>query len=164
VQLAKALGASVTGVCSTSKLEFVRSIGADDVVDYTNDFLGSGARRWDVIVDTAGRRALGGLRGLLTPDGVVAVVGGEGGNAWTGDFLERMASAAVLSIGSSRKLRFVNAQVTSADLLVLKGLVETGKLRPHVDRRYRLEEAVVALEELEKGHARGKSVVLLDER
>ncbi|HEU4382347.1 MAG TPA: NAD(P)-dependent alcohol dehydrogenase [Anaeromyxobacteraceae bacterium] len=161
VQIAKALGAAVTGVCSTSKLEFVRSIGADEVVDYARERLDD-ARRWDVIVDTAGRRSLLHLRGLLEPGGTVAVVGGEGGNAWTGDFLERMAGAALLSLGSSRKVRFVNADVTAADLLALTELVEAGKLRPHVERRYRLDEAVEALKELERGHARGKIVVVLD--
>jgi NADPH:quinone reductase-like Zn-dependent oxidoreductase len=160
VQIARAFGASVTGVCATSKIDLVRSLGADEVIDYTREGLGE-ARRWDVIVDTAGRRSFSELRALLSPRGVLAVVGGEGGNPWTGGFLERMAGAALLSLLSSQKLAFVNATVTTADLLVLKDLVEAGKLRPHVDRRYRLDEAVDALEELEKGHARGKSVVVI---
>ncbi len=161
VQIAKAFGATVTGVCSTSKLDFVRSLGADDVIDYTRDGLGTGTRRWDVIIDTAGRRSFAELRRVLSPKGVLAVVGGEGGNAWTGGFLERMVSASVLSLFSTQKLMGVNATVNTPDLLVLKDLAETKKLTPALDRRYRLDEAVVALKELEKGHARGKSVVVM---
>ncbi len=161
VQIAKARGATVTGVCSTSKVELVRSLGADEVIDYTRDDLGGGTRRWDAVVDTAGRRPLSGLRRLLEPRGVAAIVGGEGGNAWTGGFLERMAGAALLSLGSTRKLRAVNADVTAKDLAVLKDLVEAGRLRPHVDRRYPLDRAVEALQDLERGHARGKSLVVV---
>ncbi len=161
VQIAKARGATVTGVCSTSKVELVRSLGADEVIDYTRDDLGGGMRRWDAVVDTAGRRPLSGLRRLLEPRGVAAIVGGEGGNAWTGGFLERMAGAALLSLGSTRKLRAVNADVTAKDLAVLKDLVEAGRLRPHVDRRYPLDRAVEALQDLERGHARGKSLVVV---
>jgi len=161
VQIAKAFGATVTAVCSTSKLEFVRSLGADDVIDYTREGLGP-TRRWDVIVDTAGRRSFAELRRVLQPKGVLAIVGGEGGNAWTGDFLERMVAAAFVSSFSSQKVRVVNATITTPDLLVLKELAEAKKLTPGLDRRYRLEEAVDALKELEKGHARGKSVVVMD--
>jgi NADPH:quinone reductase-like Zn-dependent oxidoreductase len=159
VQIARALGARVTGVCSTGKVDFVRSLGAEEVLDYTREGLGD--RRWDVIVDTAGRRALGALRRALSPRGVLAIVGGEGGNRWTGGFLERMAGAAVASLLSSRKVAMVNATVTAADLLVVKELVEAGKLRPHVERRHPLERAVQALKELEAGHSRGKSVVVI---
>jgi NADPH:quinone reductase-like Zn-dependent oxidoreductase len=162
VQIAKAFGATVTGVCSTPKLDFVRSLGADDVIDYTRDGLDRGARPWDVIIDTAGRRPLAELRRILSPNGVLAIVGGEGGNPWTGEFLERMVSASVLSLLSSPKILFVNAKVNVPDLLVLKELVETKKLTVPLERRYRLEEAVDGLKELEKGHARGKSVVVMD--
>jgi len=161
VQIAKASGASVTGVCSTSKVDLVRSLGADDVIDYTRTAIGGDGRTWDLVVDTAGRRPLSEVRRLLSPGGVLAIVGGEGGNALTGGFLERMAGAALLSLLSDRKLAFVDAKVTAADLLELKALVEAGRLRPHVERRYRLENAVDGLLELEKGHARGKSVVVL---
>jgi NADPH:quinone reductase-like Zn-dependent oxidoreductase len=161
VQIAKAFGATVTGVCSTSKLDFVRSLGADDVIDYTRDGLGAGERRWDVIIDTAGRRSFAELRRVLSPKGVLAIVGGEGGNPWTGDFLERMVSASVLSLVSGQTMRVVNATVNVPDLLLLKELVETKKLRVPLERRYRLEDAVDALKELEKGHARGKSVVVM---
>lgn len=162
VQIAKALGATVTAVCSTAKLDFVRSLGADDVIDYTRDGLASSTRRWDVIIDTAGRRSFAELRRVLQPKGVLAIVGGEGGNAWTGGFLERMASASLLSLFSSQKMTVVTASVNVPDLLALKELVETKKLKVALDRRYRLDEAVSALKELEMGHARGKSVVVMD--
>jgi NADPH:quinone reductase-like Zn-dependent oxidoreductase len=161
LQIAKADGAHVTAVCSTSKLDFVRSLGADDVIDYTRDGLGDGARQWDVIIDTAGRRSAAKLRDVLTKTGILAVVGGEGGNSWTGGFLERMLSTKVLSLGSTRKLTFVSATVNAPDLLVLKELVEAGTLKPVISRTYRLEEAVEALKELEKGHARGKTAVVV---
>jgi len=161
VQIAKAYGASVTGVCGPSKLDLVSSLGADEVIDYTREGLGD-TRRWDVIVDTAGRRPLSELRTVLSPRGVLAIVGGEGGNPWTGGFLERMAGAALRSLLSTQKLAMVNATVPRADLLLLKELVEAGKLRPHVERRYPLARAVDALKELEEGHARGKLVVVID--
>jgi NADPH:quinone reductase-like Zn-dependent oxidoreductase len=162
VQIAKAYGATVTGVCSTSKLDFVRSLGADDVIDYTREPIGDGTRRWDVIVDTAGRRRFAELRGALAPGGVLAVVGGEGGNAWTGGFLELMMAAPVLSLLSGQKVLPVVSSVKQGDLLALKELVENGKLRPALDRRFRLSEAVEAVQHVAGGHARGKSVVVLD--
>jgi NADPH:quinone reductase-like Zn-dependent oxidoreductase len=162
VQIAKAFGATVTAVCSTAKVDFVRSLGADDVIDYTRDGLAKVARRWDVIIDTAGRRSFAELRRVLQPKGVLAIVGGEGGNAWTGGFLERMASASFLSLFSGQKMTVVTATVNTPDLLVLSELVEAKKLKVGLDRRYRLDEAVDALKELEKGHGRGKSVVVMD--
>lgn len=161
VQIAKAFGATVTAVASTGKLDFVRSLGADDVIDYTREGLGDGARTWDVIIDTGGRRSLSELRRALAPKGVAVIVGGEGGNAFTGGFLERMIGGALGSLFSSKKIVGVNATVSRADLVTLKELAESGKLRPFIDRRYRLEEAVDALKELEKGHARGKSVIVV---
>jgi NADPH:quinone reductase-like Zn-dependent oxidoreductase len=162
VQIAKAYGATVTGLCGSSKLDFVRSLGAADVIDYTRERLGGDARRWDAVIDTAGRRSLAELRRALAPRGVLAIVGGEGGNVWTGGFLERMLAASVLSLFSTQKLLAVNATVNVPDLLVLKELAEAGKLMPALDRRYRLDEGVAALRELEKGHARGKSVVVME--
>jgi NADPH:quinone reductase-like Zn-dependent oxidoreductase len=161
LQIAKSLGAAVTAVCSTAKLDFVRSLGADDVIDYTRDDLAGSTRRWDVIIDIAGRRSMTELRRLLEPKGVLAFVGGEGGNAWTGGFLERMASSSFLSLFSAQKMAVVTATVNTPDLLVLKELVETKKLQVAIDRRYPLDRAVEALKELEKGHARGKSVVVM---
>jgi NADPH:quinone reductase-like Zn-dependent oxidoreductase len=161
VQIAKADGAIVTAVCSTSKLDFVRSLGADDTIDYMQARLADGARRWDVVIDTAGRRPIGELRDILAPAGVLAIVGGEGGNAWTGGFVERTLSAKVRSLFSTQKLTMLSAIVNAPDLLVIKELAEAGKLRPVISRTYRLEDAVEALKELEKGHARGKSAVVV---
>jgi NADPH:quinone reductase-like Zn-dependent oxidoreductase len=161
VQIAKAHGGVVTAVCSTSKLDFVRSLGADDVIDYTRGGLSDGGRPWDVIIDTAGRRPFAEVRRLLAPRGVLVIIGGEGGNAWTGGFLERMLAAALLSLGSRQKLVVMNAKVNAADLRVLKELAEAGKIKPAIERRYPLEKAVEALKELERGHARGKSVVVM---
>jgi NADPH:quinone reductase-like Zn-dependent oxidoreductase len=160
LQIAKACGAKVTAVCATDKLELVRSLAADQVIDYTRE--GLGERQWDVIIDTAGRRPIGELRRVLAPDGVLAIVGGEGGNPWTGGFLERMAAASFLSLASSQKVIVITSSVKAADLLALNQLVEAGKLKPHIDRAWPLSDGVSALKELERGHARGKSVVVLD--
>jgi NADPH:quinone reductase-like Zn-dependent oxidoreductase len=159
LQIARALGGSVTGVCSTPKVDFVRSLGADDVIDYTREELSRRGRRWDCIVDTAGRRSFAELRRVLAPRGVLAIVGGEGGNPWTGGFFERILAASLLSMLSTQNLRAVTATVRAPDLLILKEMAEAGKLKPALEHRYRLDDAVNALHELEKGHARGKSVV-----
>ncbi|HSI06335.1 MAG: NAD(P)-dependent alcohol dehydrogenase [Myxococcota bacterium] len=161
VQIAKTYGATVTGVCSTAKLDFVRGLGADDVIDYTRGPLSASERRWDVVIDTAGMRGVKELRSVLAPNGVLAIVGGEGGNAWTGGFIERALAAAIGSLGSRQKLVSVNAKVTESDLATLKKLVENGKLKPAIEQRYPLEQAVTALETLARGGARGKSIVVL---
>jgi len=162
VQIAKAHRAKVTGLCGMSKLDFVRALGADDALDYARESLANGAQRWDVIIDTAGRRPLAELRRALSRTGRLAIVGGEGGNPWTGGFIERTLAASLLSLVSAQTLRGVTAKVTATNLLFLKELVEANKLRPVIDRRYPLDQAVEALKELEKGHARGKSVVVID--
>ena len=105
VQVAKAFGAEVTGVCSTSKVDLVRSIGADEVIDYTREDFADGSRRWDVIVDTAGRRPLSVLRRALSPQGTLVIVGGEGGGRWTGGFFRQVLRAPLLSLFSGQKLR-----------------------------------------------------------
>ena len=104
VQIAKALGAQVTAVCSTSKLDLARSIGADDALDYTREDFTDGTRRWDVIVDTAGRRPLSTLRQALAPAGVLVIVGGDGGGRWTGGFFRGMLRAPLLSLFVGQKL------------------------------------------------------------
>jgi NADPH:quinone reductase-like Zn-dependent oxidoreductase len=159
VQIAKAYGATVTGVCATDKLELVRGLGADEVIDYKRQAIDG---QWDVIIDTAGRRSLGAMRRVLAPRGVLAIIGGEGGNAVTGGFLERTFGALFVSLFSSQKMRMVNVALNARDLGVLKELAEAGKLAPAIDRRYPLADAVDALRELEKGHARGKSVVVME--
>jgi NADPH:quinone reductase-like Zn-dependent oxidoreductase len=159
VQVAKAYGAEVTGVCSTSKTDLVRSIGADHVIDYTREDFTDGSRRWDVIVDTAGRRPVTRLRRALTPKGTLVIVGGEGGGRWTGGFFRQILRAPLLSLFSGRKLRPLTSKENKADLESLAALIEEGKVTPVVDRTYPLIEAPDAIRYMEQGHARGKVVV-----
>jgi NADPH:quinone reductase-like Zn-dependent oxidoreductase len=159
VQLAKAFGAEVTGVCSTTKVDLVRSIGADHVIDYTRDDFTDGARRWNLIVDTAGRRSLSRLRRALTHGGTLVIVGGEGGGRWLGGFDRQIIRAPILSPLVSQTLRPLTSKERSEDLVVLKELIEAGKLTPVIDRTYPLGEAPEAIRHLEQGHARGKLVI-----
>jgi NADPH:quinone reductase-like Zn-dependent oxidoreductase len=159
VQIAKASGAEVTGVCSTSKVDLVRSIGADDVIDYTREDFTEGSRRWDVIVDTAGRRPLSQLRRALTPKGTLVIVGGDGGGHWTGGFFRGVLRAPLVSLFVGQRLRGLNSKVRQEDLLTLNELIEAGKVTPVIDRTYPLIEAPDAIRYLEKGHARGKIVI-----
>ena len=159
VQIAKAFGAQVTAVCSTSKLDLARSIGADDVVDYTREGFTDGTRRWDVIVDTAGRRPLSTLRHALAPAGALVIVGGDGGGRWTGGFFRGMLRAPLLSPFVGQKLRGLISKERQEDLRALVELIETGKLTPVVDRTYPLAAVPDAIRYLEQGHARGKIVI-----
>jgi NADPH:quinone reductase-like Zn-dependent oxidoreductase len=159
VQVAKAFGAEVTGVCSTSKMDLVRSVGADHVIDYTREDFADGSRRWDVIVDTAGRRPVRQLRRALTPQGTLAIVGGDGGGRWTGGFFRQILRAPLLSVFSGQKLRPVVSKENREDLEALTALVEAGKVTPVVGKTYPLADAAEAIRELERGHARGKIVV-----
>jgi NADPH:quinone reductase-like Zn-dependent oxidoreductase len=159
VQIAKAMGATVTGVASTSKLDLVRSIGADDVIDYTRDDFTDGSRTWDVIVDTAGRRPLRELRRALTPKGTLVIVGGDGGGPWTGGFFKGMLRGPILSMFVDQKLGWISAKTTKEDLQALSELIEAGKVTPVVDRTYDLVEAADAVRYLAEGHPAGKIVV-----
>ncbi|HET9249285.1 MAG TPA: NAD(P)-dependent alcohol dehydrogenase [Actinomycetota bacterium] len=159
VQVAKAFGAHVTGVAGTSKLDLVRQVGADDAIDYTKEDFTDGSRRWDVIVDTAGRRPLRELRRALTPKGTVAIVGGEGGGAFTGGFLGMMVRAPVLSLFTGQKFRMVVSKETPEDLRALAELIEAGTVTPVVGKTFPLVDAAEALREIEGGHARGKIIV-----
>jgi NADPH:quinone reductase-like Zn-dependent oxidoreductase len=161
VQLAKALGAEVTGVCSTTKLDLVRSIGADQVIDYTREDFTDGQRRWEVIVDTAGRRPLAQLRRALTGKGILVIVGGDGGGPWTGGFFRGVLRAPVLSLLVGQKLSGLNAKVNQEDLQSVGELIEAGKLTPVIDRTYPLAEAPEALRYLEEGHPGGKVVITI---
>jgi NADPH:quinone reductase-like Zn-dependent oxidoreductase len=158
VQLAKAFGAEVTGVCSTSKVELVQDIGADEVIDYTRVDFTAGTRRFDLILDTAGRRPLSQLRRALTPQGTLVIVGGEGGGRWLGGF-QRQIFAPLRSRFTEQKLLGLISQERQQDLLTLKDLIEAGKLTPVIDRTFPLKEAPQAIRYLEQGHARGKVVV-----
>lgn len=158
VQIARAFGAEVTGVCSTTKLDLVRSIGADHVVDYTRDDFAQSGRRYDVVLDTAGARSLSHLRRALAPRGTLVIVGAEGGDRWTGG-IDRQLRAVMLSPFVGQKLRMFIAKVTSEDLQSLKQLIEAGKVTPVIDRTYPLREAAEAVRYLAQGHPRGKVVI-----
>jgi NADPH:quinone reductase-like Zn-dependent oxidoreductase len=155
VQLAKAFGAHVTGVCSTTKVEMVRSIGADHVIDYTQEDFAEGDQRYDLILDIGGNSSLSRLR---RAQGTLVIVGGEGGGRWLGG-TDRQIRALVLSPFVSQKLgTFVNKE-NHEDLLVLGELIESGKVTPVIDRTYPLSEVPEAIRYLEEGHARGKVVI-----
>jgi NADPH:quinone reductase-like Zn-dependent oxidoreductase len=161
VQIAKAFGAHVTGLCSTSKMDLVRSIGADEVIDYTREEFASGSRRWDLIVDTAGRRSLSHLRKAITPKGTLVIVGGDGGGPWTGGFFRGMLRAPVLSMFVGQRMRGLTSKENRQDLQALRELIESGKVTPVVDRTYSLVEAPDAIRYLEQGHPRGKVVIVI---
>ncbi len=159
VQMAKAFDAHVAGLCSSSKMDLVRSIGADDVIDYTREEFADGSRRWDVIIDTAGRRSLSHLRRALTPKGTLVIVGGDGGGPWTGGFFRGVLRAPLLSIFVGQKMRGLISKEKKKDLKTLTELIEAGKVAPVIDRTYPLVEAPDAIRYLEKGHPRGKVVI-----
>ena len=159
VQIAKGLGAKLTGVCSTSKVDLVRAIGADDVIDYTREDFANGSRRWDVIIDTAGRRPLSQLRRALTAKGTLVIVGGDGGGRWTGGFFRGMLRGPVVSLFVGQRLRGLATKVTQEDLVTVAELVEAGTVMPVIDRTYPLIEAPDAIRYLERGHAAGKVVI-----
>jgi NADPH:quinone reductase-like Zn-dependent oxidoreductase len=159
VQIAKAFGAHVTGVASTTKADTVRSIGADEFIDYTREDFADGVRRYDVIVDTAGRRSLSHLRRALARDGTLVIVGGEGGGRWLGGFDRQILRAPILSLFVSQTLRPLVSTENQEDLEVVRELIEAGKITPLVDRTYALSEVPRAIRDLEAGHARGKTVI-----
>ncbi len=161
VQIAKAFGAHVTAVCSTSKVDLVRSLGADDVIDYSREDFTDGSRQWDAIIDCAGRRPLRKLRRALTPKGTLAIVGGDGGGNWTGGFGRQVLRAPLLSLFTGQTFRPVNATAKRDDLETLAALIEKGELRPVIDRTFTLPEAADAIRYLEEGHAAGKIVVTI---
>lgn len=157
VQIAKASGASVSGVASTEKLDLVRSLGADDVVDYRTTDLATLQRRYDVVLDIGGNRPLRTLRGLLTPTGTLVLVGGEDGGQWLG--LGRQLLALLLSPFSRQKLRTFIASENATDLVSLAELIDAGEVTPVVDRTFPLAEAPAAVAYLSDGRARGKVAV-----
>jgi NADPH:quinone reductase-like Zn-dependent oxidoreductase len=158
VQIAKALGAEVTGVCSTAKTDLVRSIGADRVIDYTRDDFANGPQRYDLILDIGGNAALSRLRHALTPSGTLVIVGGEDGGRWTGG-MGRQLRARALSPFVRQRLTMVVAKHPHADLERLTQLIEAGDLTPVIERTYPLHQAPDAMRHLEAGQARGKLVI-----
>lgn len=160
VQIAKAFGAKVTGVCSNMKIDLVRSIGADYAIDYSQEDFTDGRQRYDLILDMAGNRSVPHLRRALTPRGTVVAVGGEGGGRWFGGLGESLAWLA-LSPLMHKKFRLLMATVGKEDLQTLKELLEAGKVRPVIDRTYPLSEVPEAIRAWERGHARGKVVITI---
>ncbi|MDJ0460155.1 NAD(P)-dependent alcohol dehydrogenase [Streptomyces sp. H27-C3] len=158
VQLAKAFGAHVTGVCSTANTDLVRSVGADEVIDYTQEDPTDGARRYDLVVDTGGNRPLARLRRALTPRGTLVIVGGEGGGKWIGG-TNRELGALLLSPFVGHRLRGLVATQRHSDLALLTELVEAGSVTPVIDRVYPLADVPAAVQHLREGHPRGKIVV-----
>jgi NADPH:quinone reductase-like Zn-dependent oxidoreductase len=160
VQLAKVFGAGVTAVCSTTKMDMVRSLGADHVIDYTRDDFADGRQRYDVILDIGGNASLSRLRRARAPKGTLVIVGGETAGRWLGG-PDRQIRALMLSPFVGQKLgTFVSSQ-NHQDLIVLKELIEAGKVTPAIDRTYPLREAAQAIQYVAEGRARGKVVITI---
>ncbi|MGA3564086.1 NAD(P)-dependent alcohol dehydrogenase [Melissospora conviva] len=160
VQIAKAFGATVTGVCSTAKVDLVGSLGAADVIDYTRSRIDGNGARYDVIIDTAGNRPVSLLRRALTPRGTLVLVGGEnGGGRLLAGYDRQMLRAPLMSIFTSQRLRNMMAKEHAADLEELRRLIDSGAVTPVIDRAYPLADAADAIRHLAQGHAAGKTVV-----
>ncbi|GAA5016763.1 NAD(P)-dependent alcohol dehydrogenase [Streptomyces siamensis] len=160
VQLAVHYGARVTGVCGSAAVGLVRSLGADDVIDYTREDITDRPTRYDVILDAAGNRSLSRLRRVLAPRGTVVFVGGENAGPVFGG-TDRWVRGLVLSVFVGQKLRPVIAITRRQDLLKLTELAEAGAVEPVVDRTYPLSQAVDAVRHLETGHPQGKLVITI---
>ena len=159
VQLAKALGAEVTGVASTAKLDLVRALGADHVIDYTRDDFAEAGIRYDLILDIAGNPTLSRLRRALTPKGTVVIVGGEDGGNLTGGMSRTLRALALSPFISQRFANFINKERAS-DLHRLSALIDAGQVTPNVDRTYPLDQAPVAMRQLMAGEVRGKVAIV----
>lgn len=163
VQLAKAFGTEVTGVSSAGKVDMVRSIGADHVLDYTRDDYLGGTKRYDLILDIGGNNRLSKLRRALTPKGTLVIVGGEEGGSLTGGF-GRQLRAFVLSMFVSQRLTMLASKERYTDLEALRPFLESGQVIPVVDRTYPLAEVPDAMSHLEAGLARGKIAITVHPR
>jgi len=158
VQIAKAAGARVTAVCGPGKLDLVRTLGADEVIDYTREAVVDGGHRYDVILDIAGNRRLSHLRRALTPHGRLVIVGGETDGKVLGG-TDRQIRAQLLSLFVSQKLGTFVAAENAKDFAALRELIEAGKVTPVVDRVYPLDQTAAAVRRLLDGDARGKIVI-----
>jgi NADPH:quinone reductase-like Zn-dependent oxidoreductase len=159
VQLAKALGANVTGVCSTAKIGLVRSLGADRVIDYTQNDFADGTERYDLILDIGGSSSLSRLRRALRPKGTLVIVGGEGGGNLTG--MGRQLRALALSPFPKQRLTVLAPKERYSDLERLTEFIEAGAITPSIDREYPLEQAAEAMQQLIAGHVRGKITITI---
>ncbi|WP_433968380.1 NAD(P)-dependent alcohol dehydrogenase [Tunturiibacter gelidiferens] len=161
VQIAKSFGTDVTGVCSTRNVDMVRSIGADRVIDYTQEDFTKGEQRYDLLFDNVGNHSLSACRHVLNPKGILIMIGAPH-DVRVIDLLARLIGALMLSPFVSQKLITFIAKSNEEDLTIVGELMATGKVTPVIDRRYSLNEIPEALEYLEKGHARGKVAVTLE--
>jgi len=163
VQIAKSFGAEVTGVCSTRNLEMVRSLGADHVIDYTKEDFAKGDQRYDVILDNVPNHSLSECRSVLNPQGKYVMIGGGGpnDNRWIGPF-GRLIQALVVSPFVSQKMGMMMAELKKSDLAILGDMMQSGKVKPVIDRTYKLSELPEAIRYLEEGHARGKVVITVE--
>ena len=161
VQIAKTFGAEVTGVCSTRNVELVRSLGADHVIDYTQENFTEGDQQYDLILDMVGNHPLLDLRRVLTPEGKMVIIGGPKTGKWLGPMI-RPVKAMILSPFIEQEFSMLMASLNQRDLNFLAELMESGQVRPVIDRRYSLGEVPEAIRYLEQGHARGKVVITLE--
>src|SRR5947209_2517229 len=163
VQIAKSFGADVTGVCSTRNVDVVRSLGADHVIDYTKEDFAKGAERYDVILDNVPNHSLSECRHILNPKGKYVMIGGGGPNdsRWIGPF-GRVIHALLVSPFISQEMGMMMADANQKDLTVLADMMQSGKVKPVIDRTYKLSEVHQAIRYLEEGHARGKVIISME--
>jgi NADPH:quinone reductase-like Zn-dependent oxidoreductase len=159
VQLARAFGAEVTGVCSAAKVDLVLSLGASHVIDYARDDFADGARQYDLIIDVAGNPSLSRLRRALTPAGTAVIVGGENGGNWTG--MDRQFRALAMSPFLRQRLTMVTPRQSAADLERLTALIEAGTVTPSIGATYPLDQVPEAMRYLEAGKVRGKVAIII---
>lgn len=158
VQIAKSFGADVTGVCSTRNVDLVRSIGADQVIDYTQQDFTLGEQPYDLILDNVGNRSISELRRVLKPEGTLVVIGGPSDDPWLGP-MTHLLKAKLWSLFVSQRMLMLLAELNPRDLDILRELMATGKLVPVIDRSFTLAQVPEAIAYLESGRARGKVVV-----
>jgi NADPH:quinone reductase-like Zn-dependent oxidoreductase len=161
VQIARSFGAIVTGVCSTKNVDMVRSIGADRVIDYTQEDFTKRGQRYDLLFDCVGNHSLSACRRILNPYGRLIMVGAPNDGPLIG-LLARLIGAFVLSPFVSQKMVFFIARINKEDLTIMREFMATGKITPVIDKRYKLNEAPEAFRYMEEGHACGKVVITLE--
>ena len=161
VQIAKSFGANVTGVCSTSNVDMVRSIGADQVIDYTQQDLTKSGHRYDIVLDCVGNHSFSEWRRVLNPKGILVGVGAPA-DVPLPRLLVGLIGALLRSLFVSQKIAIFIARVNQQDLTTVRELMAAGKVTPVIDKRYRLSEAREAFRYMETGHARGKVIILLE--
>jgi NADPH:quinone reductase-like Zn-dependent oxidoreductase len=163
VQIAKSLGADVTGVCSTRNVDLVKSLGADHVIDYTKEDFTKSAERYDVMLDNVGNHSLSECKGILTPAGKYVLIGG--GGAGDQGFLGGLGKALwamVFSKFVNQQMGMMMADANHNDLTILADMMQSGKLKPVIDRTYKLEQVPDAIRYVEQGHAKGKVVITVE--